>query len=248
VSSYIARLNWPARMAFSNEDKNMSKKIVITFVAIMTILLGTTSFADPILTFADPGTQCFTFTADTDPGTDGGWLVGGNDDISVEVLAGAFAGTTFADASFTLTDLTGNPLEVEYVTYFGDDPIELELEAGRLEIWDDAGSQLLLAATFDFALLYPGNVGASDVLACNVTFSGLLTQGMTNLDDEQFSFAFASMDPADPFGYEDMPDWTSTASFASGADFTMVPEPGTLMMAISGTLAFVVTLARKRLR
>ncbi len=211
----------------------------------MAMALGATSFADPIITFADPSTQCFTFTADADSNTDGGWLIGGNDGISVSVLAGHLAGTTYADASFTLTDNDGDSL---IVFYYGDYPNELELEGGKLEIWDDAGRQLLLVATFDYAVLYPGNVGASDSMKfCDVTFSGLVTQGMSDLDNEQFSFAFASMDPANPFGCNDIPDWTATASFASGADFTVVPEPGTLIMAISGTLAFVVALARKRL-
>ena len=224
----------------------MHKKFVITIMTILAAVFAASATADPILTFADPGTQCFQFVADSDPNYDGGWLIGGNAGIVVEVLAGAYAGTTFGNASFTMTDTLGGALDV---TWDDDYPYELELEAGKIEIWDDDGGQLLLGIAFDYALLYPGNVGASDAMtACNVTFSGLVTQGLTNLDEEQFSFAFAAMNPEDPFGYDDIPDWTATASFASGADFSTVPEPGTLIMAISGTLAFMVTAARKRLR
>ena len=215
-------------------------------MAIFAVGFAVSAAADPILTFADPGTQCFQFVADSDPNADKGWLIGGNADIVVDVLAGAYAGTTFDDASFTMTDTLGGALDVTWDDGY---PYELELEGGKIEIWDDDGAQLLLGITFDYAILYPGNVGAADTMtACDVTFSGLVTQGLQNLDAEQFSFAFASMHPEDPFGYDDIPDWTATASFASGADFSAVPEPGTLTMAISGTLAFMVTVARRKLR
>jgi hypothetical protein len=209
-------------------------------VIIMAMLCVSTAYATTLLTFAvpDTGSYAFTFTATNTPNP-GGTLIGSNSDIVVKILAGDLAGV-YNDARFEIANNLGNPLQV---TDSGGYPDALDVEGGILKIYDTSPptEHLLLQANFLSATLEEQHLVSGDnaLQLNNVTFSGDAAHGFTH--PSSFSFTL-DMNPPNAWG--DNINWTATASFTSSA--TPVPEPATLLAAISG-IAGIAVIIRKRI-
>ena len=214
-------------------------------VAMLVCLFVSPALATPvaILTFEDPGSTAFTFTAD---GTGDPWgtLASSNVLVTVEVHNGPLAGPTppaiFPNSTFSLTRDGVNPLQVTDISYY---PDTLELEGGILKVFD-ASAVTLLEATFDFAILEPTGVGSSDLILGNVNFTGQAIQGQFG-DPHMFSFSLVAMNPSTAWQGDDLPDWTANATFTCSAE--PVPEPGAIIAA-GVALAGITGITRKRLR
>ena len=182
-----------------------------------------------VATFADPAPSGSTplFTVDlTADRVYGGWSEPG---LSLEVIP---TGMTYTDASFTLTDLGGNP-GVSYTEPDFTGPTG----GGFVRFFDSIGDPLLWIE-FDGAFLTPGSVAADELISLNVVDirGDALPGGGTDLTDEAFGFAFANqqMLPGDT-------GFTATASFTSSA----VPEPSVASLLGIG-LMMVVGRRRRR--
>jgi hypothetical protein len=217
------------------------KYSVLFSVLACALLCSVAGATVPILTFADPGTTSFTFTADPLNPPYGGYLTGFNNDVVAQVLNGPLAGNVYNHAKFTLTDTSGvGPLDVDLLApqYY---PDSLQLEAGILNVYDSTMT-LLLRADFSFATLTPISVGTTDLELALVSFSGPAAVGFT--DPHAFSFTLVAMNPWDAWDQENLPDWTANASFTSSAQ--PIPEPGTLIAMFTG-IAITAGMIRKRI-
>lgn len=204
--------------------------------------------ASVVATFLDPGSTSFTFT-DTGSNNDGiGELTASNSEIQVDLPV---VGLFFSDASYTMTDVGGNPLATTSQTdVYG--YVAAEFEAGILTIKTDiaehgySAGDTLFTATFSSATGYFGNVSTADSVldATNVSFSGPALGGWS-ATNEQFSFSSTNIDPLSSIqAPADMEAWTSTTSFTSSA--TLVPIPASVWLIGSGFLGLVGVARRKQ--
>ena len=201
-----------------------SRRVRVLAVAAV-LAFGAQAMANPftVATFADPAASGATplFTVDmVSQRIFGGWAAPG---LDLEVV---LAGATYPDASFTLTDLVGDP-GVSYVEpgYTG------PTGGGFVRFFDDVGDPLL-SIEFDEAFLTPGSMAADELVSLNIVDirGDALPGGGLGLTDEAFGFAFANQEllPGDA-------GFTATASFTSSA----VPEPSMVVLLGVGLMAVV---------
>lgn len=181
----------------------------LTLVLGVVGLAGGLANAATIATFADPSPDGSTplFAYDGQALT-GGWALSG---LTLQT-PGLLAVSDIADATFTMTPLTVQVVNGNFIT----------LSGGQIDFFD--GNSLVLSISFSGAsLTSPFGFGASEFAGNNVVFSG---PNVPVLAQEAFAFSFAN-----PQG--DLNDFTVTSSFTSSA----VPEPASLMMIAGGLLA-----------
>ena len=215
--------------------------------ALFLLIASNAANAAVVATWADPGTNSFTFT-DTGTNNDGaGNLAASNSDISLNLPV---LGLTGLDASYLMTDLSGNELTTTSQTDNPGGYIDATFEAGKIVIISDVAQygflagDTLLTITFDSAIGVLGNVlGNDSIIGQNVVFSGPALGGLI-ATSEIFSFSVADLNPIHAvLNPADMENWTATTSFTSSA--TLVPVPAAIWLFGSGLLG-LAGIARRR--
>ena len=229
--------------------KKISQRALISAQLAVGLVFGASSFAVNaaiVATWPDPGTASFSFV---DTGTNGdgvGELTASSSGLIVDVPQLGI----FTNASYTLTDSSGNPLATTS-QQDSSGVIIATFEAGILTITTDSaqhglnGGDTVLTGTFDAATGVFGNVLSADsITGQNVTFTGPALGGLI-ASNESFSFSAANIDPGSALiSPADMEDWTATTSFTSSA--TLVPVPAAVWLFGSGLLGLVGIARRRR--
>lgn len=185
--------------------------------------LASTAQASTIATFADPASGPTTPLFAWDNGTT--TLTGGWAGLGLNLLTPGVPAADFANATFTMTPLT------QTATFSG-----IVLLTGGTIRFFDSGAAEVLRIDFSSAVLSASlSVGASDLTANNVTFSGSMIPLGSTISNEAFAFSFANPVQTGQTGLP--PSFTVTSSFTSSADI-IIPAPGAAaLMGLGGIMA-----------
>jgi MYXO-CTERM domain-containing protein len=195
----------------------------VYFVVALAAGLSAQARADTIATFADPAlgpsTPLFTWNSVTTQLT-GGWSGTG-----LNLLTPALPAPDFTDATFTMTPLTQT---------FAFSGIVL-LSGGTIKFFDSGATEVLRIDFASAVLSSSLSVGASDLTANNVTFSGSMIPLGWALSDESFAFSFAN--PVQTSATGAPPSFTVTSAFTSSATI-VIPTPGAAaLLGLGGLVA-----------
>ena len=229
-------------------NQTMRAGLCALSTALLFLVSGGIANASVVATWADPTTNSFTF-ADTGTNDDGvGTLAASNSDILLDLPV---LGLTGLDASYLMTDSSGNQLATTSQSNNIAGYIDAIFEAGKIVIKSDvaqngfSAGETLLTITFDSAIGVLGNVlGNDSIVGQNIVFTGPALDGLT-ATSEIFSFSVANLTPSSSILIPaDMEAWTATTSFTSSA--TLVPVPAAVWLFGSGLLGLVGMARRKK--
>ncbi len=212
----------------------MTRKRVSTIIALLvSLVLCGQALAAPVTvaTFANPSPLGAVplFEVDTTAGTiNGGWA----DSQEGLDLVIPLTNQVFTDAWFEMTtvsyDNSGNALSGDFTS------------GGVISFYEDNADPLLvdpvIEIEFASGFLSPFTVYGVDLLVGhNVVISGTALANVLTIENEAFSFGLANQTQIQG-GY------TTTASFTSSAEVSLVPEPMSMVLLGAGSLL----LRRKR--
>lgn len=200
----------------------MNRKSLMSF-AVIAAGLSSSAFADTIATFADPAigpsTPLFSWDSVTTTLT-GGWASTG-----LNLLTPGVPAPDYANATFTMTPLA------QTATFSG---IVL-LNGGTFRFFDSGATEVLRIDFSSAVLTSSLSLGASDLTANNVTFSGSIIPLGATLSAESFAFSFANPVQTGQTGLP--PSFTVTSAFTSSATI-VIPTPGAAaLLGLGGLMA-----------
>ncbi len=219
----------------------MSRRTIAALTALLCMAALTQAAVamspETLATFLDPGTTAFTFRSGT--GVAGiGQLDGRNVDILLDIVNGPLAHPDpavieFPDASFVLTDSSGDWLDATAIGYRNGYMSWMDFEGGILEFYDDtkdpnAPDYLILGAVFESATMTPYSFGSVFAIGQVVDFYG--PAATPQMEEDSFSFALVGVDPSDALE-EPVSDFVATAAFTSSV--LNIPEPSALVPVLS---------------
>ena len=209
--------------------------LLLIFLSVGFISVNVKANSITIATFADPSKNSDDplFTVDfTSMTLNGGW----SDTKNGLTLQIPYNGHTFENAWFDMDEVTITSKTLTSWGPFG------QTGQGKIQFYADTTSaNPLVVIDFDGGLVSPYGFGANEVLftLANVTITG--SEITDPLSQEQFSFGFANLAHL-PSSNNWNDGFTATAAFTSSA----VPEPATITLLCTGTLALLKRKKRSK--